>query len=85
MKISSSQIEKNRSKIRIEKPAIQNSEEEKLWHEVRKYAALIPFEPEPNLGRVFEIKEEIKKGTYLTNEVVEETAARLAARFMKRD
>ena len=85
MKISSGPIGKSRRRIRIEKPTIQNPEEEKLWHEVRKYAALIPFEAEPNLGRVREIKEEIKMGTYLTPEVIEETAARLAVRFMRKD
>ncbi len=73
----------NRRKIRIEKPAIQNSEEEKLWREVHKFAELIPFELEPNMGRLQEIKADIQKGTYLTPEVMEETAARLAIRFMK--
>ena len=85
MRISSELVGKNRRRIRIEKPTIRNPEEERLWREVRKYAALIPFEAEPNLGRVREIKEEIKKGTYLTPEVIEETAARLAVRFMRKD
>lgn len=73
----------NGRKIRIEKPVIRNSEEEKLWREVHKFAELIPFEPEPNMGRLHEIKSEIQKGTYLTPEVMEETCARLAIRFMK--
>ena len=76
-------LAKNNSKIRIEKPVIRNSEEERLWRDVHKFAELIPFEPEPNRDRVHEIKEEIKKGTYLVPEMVEETAARLAIRFMK--
>ena len=70
-------------KIRIEKPTIQNSEEEKLWREVHKFAELIPFEPEPNMGRLHEIKAEIQNGTYLTPDVIEETAARLVIRFMR--
>lgn len=70
-------------KIRIEKPTIRNPEEEKLWRDVDKYAKLIPFEPDPNMGRLEEIKEEIRKGTYITPEVIEETAARLAIRFIK--
>ena len=73
----------NRRKIKIEKPVIRNSEEEKLWREVHKFAELIPFEPEPNMGRLHEIRAEIQKGTYMTPEVLEETAARLAIRFMR--
>ena len=73
----------NGRKIRIEKPAIQNSEEEKLWRDVHKFAQLIPFEPDPNMGRADEIKAEIRNGTYLTPEVIEETAARLTIRFMR--
>lgn len=72
-------------RIRIEKPTIQNSEEENLWREVSKFVQLIPLEPEPNMGRLREIKEEIKKENYITPEVIEETAARLAIRFMKRE
>ena len=73
------------SKIRIEKPTIQSAEEERLWREVAYYVSLIPSEPEPNMGRAEEIKDEIKKGTYITPEVLEETAARLAIRFMKKE
>jgi hypothetical protein len=72
-------------KIRIEKPTIQTPQEEALWKEVKRYAHLIPQEADPNLGRVREIKEELKKGTYLTPEMIEETAARLAIRFMKKE
>lgn len=72
-------------RIQIQSPAIQTAEEEKLWREVAKFARLIPSEPDPNFGRLDEIKEEIKKGTYVTNEVIEETAARLAIRFMRRE
>lgn len=70
-------------KIQIRKPTIADSYDEGLWKEVRKYSKLIPFEPEPNMGRVQEIKDEIRKGTYLTSEIIESTAARLASRFMK--
>ena len=72
-------------KIRIQHPAIQSAEEEQLWRQVDKFVELIPSEPEPNFGRIDEIREEIKKGTYLTPEVIEETAARLAIRFMRRE
>ncbi len=71
------------SKIRIQKPTITNHEEERLWREVHRYAELIPAELEPNMGRLEELKEEIKKGTYITPEMIEETAARLAIRLIK--
>ena len=74
---------KRTRKIRIVKPVIQSREEEQLWIDVHKYAELIPSEPEPNMGRIDEIKEEIRNGTYLTDGVIEETAARLAIRFMR--
>ena len=75
----------NFRRIRIIKPVIRTAEEERLWREVHKFAELIPFELEPNMGRVREIKDELKKGTYMTQEIIEETAARLAVRFLNRD
>ena len=83
MRIPQGAERKNGQRIRIAKPAIQSREEENLWREVSKFVQLIPLEPEPNMGRLCEIKEEIRKGTYLTPEVIEETAARLAIRFIK--
>jgi hypothetical protein len=74
-----------KKRIKIQRPAIQSLEEEKMWREVAKFAELIPSEPDPNFGRLDEIKEEIKKGTYLTPQVIEETAARLAIRFTQRE
>ena len=74
---------KNSRRIKIEKPFIRTPEEEILWREVNKYAQLIPFEPDPNMGSIEEIKEQIKKGSYMTPQVIEETAARLAIRFMR--
>lgn len=72
-------------RIRIARPIVEHYEDEGLWSEVKKFADLIPSEPEPNFSRVREIKDELKKGTYFTNEVIEETAARLAIRFMTRE
>ena len=85
MKTSVNPVGKNRRRVQIQKPTIQNSEEEKIWQEVRKYASLIPLEAEPNIGRVQEIKEEIRGGAYLTPEILAETAVRLAIRFMKKE
>lgn len=56
-----------------------------VQEEVRKYTRYLPQVAEPNLARVREIKEEIQKGTYLTREVVEETASRLVLRFLRRE
>ena len=74
---------KPRRKIQIQQPTIRNADEERLWGEVAHYASLIPHEPDPNFSRVQEIKEELASGTYLTGEIIEETAARLAIRFMR--
>ena len=40
--------------------------------------------PEPNFGRIQELKEKIKKKTLLTKEAIEEAAERLAERFLGR-
>ena len=74
---------KQNPKFRIEKPRIQSSEEEVLWRDVAKFAKLIPEAADPNLGRIQEIKDEIRNGTYLTSDKIEETVARLAIRFMR--
>ncbi len=83
--MSNSSAETKIHKVRIEKPAIQTPEEERLWRDVARFAKLIPFEPNPNLGRVNEIREAIQKGNYLIPEMIEETAARLAIRFMRKE
>ena len=72
-------------KVAVQEPTIQTLEDERLWQDVERFSRLIPSEPEPNMGRVQEIKDEIQKGTYITAEVLEETSARLAIRFMKKE
>ena len=76
---------RHRRRIRVQRPAIEHGEDESVWAEVRKYAKLIPSEPDPNMGRLEEIREDIEKGTYLTPEVMEETVARLVIRFMTKE
>ena len=56
-----------------------------VQEEIRKYTRYLPQVAEPNLARVREIKEQIQKGTYLTRELIEETAARLVLRFLRRE
>lgn len=85
MKAAGYPVGKNRPRIRIQKPTIEYPAEETLWEEVRKFAKMVPSEPDPNMGRVQEIKEEIRRGTYLTPEILEETAARLAIRFLQKE
>ena len=58
---------------------------EEIQEEVRKYAKLLPNVPDPNLGRVQEIREEIQKGTYLSREFIEEAASRLLLRFLRKE
>jgi len=72
-------------RITIVKPTAELGENDRLWQEIQKYKDLIPSAPNPNLGRVEELKEEISKGNYVTPEVLEETAARLALRFMRKE
>lgn len=76
--------EKRKLPFRIQSPS-DKAMTPKDREEVRKYLRLIPTEPEPNLGRVREIKEEIKKGTYLTREMIEEAAMQLALRLLRKD
>ena len=76
--------ETKRPKFRIQAPS-EKTNAQKDREEVRKYLRLIPTEAEPNLGRVREIKEEIKKGTYLTREMIEEAAMQLAIRLLRKE
>lgn len=71
--------------IKIEGPTLRDPETEIRLREARKFLPLIPHEAEPNFGRVRELKDEIKKGTYVTRDVIEETSARLTIRFMRRE
>jgi len=70
-------------RIRIEKPLVQGEEAEGLLSEAARFSRMVPQAPNPNLGRVKEIKDQIRKGNYLTPEVLEETAAHLTLRFMR--
>ena len=76
--------ETKKSQFRIQAP-IEKTNAEKDREDIRKYLRLIPTEAEPSLGRVREIKEEIKKGTYLTREIIEEAAMQLALRLLRKE
>lgn len=86
MKMDGDDFQQARNKkIKIARPAVETGEDESLWQEIRKFMRLIPHAPEPNLGRMMEIRDEIRKGTYNSSRVIEETAARLAIRFMTKE
>lgn len=63
----------------------QESVQGKIQEEVRRYLRFLPQVADPNLGRVQEIREEIQKGGYPTREIIEETATRLALRFLRKE
>ena len=77
-------VAEKRPKFRIQSPS-EKTGAAKDREDVRKYLRLIPTEAEPNLGRVREIKEEIKRGTYLTREIIEEAAMQLAIRLLRKE
>ena len=56
-----------------------------LKKEVEKYKRLIEDVSEPNCGRIKELKEAIRKGTFLTKEAIMESAERIAARFLGKE
>jgi len=75
-----------KERIRIEPPSVQDPGFARQKDEVRKYLKMIPDEPEPNLGRVYEIKQKIKDRSYFEPEAmrrrVEGAAAHLTMRFL---
>lgn len=85
MSQSDQEYQQQSKRIKIVKPTAEYGENDYLWQMVQKYSNLIPSAPNPNLGRVAELKEEISKGNYITSEVLEETAARLTMRFMRKE
>ena len=70
-----------RPKFKIEPPRAALPSKKSLHSDIKKYLDMIPHEPEPNLGRVYEIKQEIKKGRYPTQEMIDEAAHHLAMRL----
>ena len=65
--------------------SMQERGEGDLKNEIEKYKRLIEDIPDPNCGRIQELREAIKKGTFLTKEAILETAERIAARFLGKE
>ena len=54
------------------------SQKQEIEHFKRKLREI----PDPNYGRIQELREKIKKKTFLTREAIEEAAERIAERFL---
>ncbi len=70
-------------KFKIEPPRAALPKKNASQNDLKRYVDMIPHEPEPNLGRVFEIKQEIRKGRYPTQEMIDEAAHHLAMRLAR--
>ena len=55
-----------------------------LKQEIERFKRELRDIPEPNFGRIQELKEKIKKKSLLTREAMEEAAERIAERFLGR-
>ncbi len=53
-----------------------------LKQEIERFKRELKEIPEPNFGRIQELKDKIKKKTLITKEAIEETAERLLERFL---
>lgn len=60
---------------------MKNTTNPNLKQEIERFKRELKEIPEPNCGRIQELKEKIKKKTLLTKEAIEETAERIAERF----
>lgn len=55
-----------------------------LKQEVERFKRELAKIPDPNCGRIEELKEKIRNKTLITKEAIEEAAERLAERFLGR-
>lgn len=55
-----------------------------LKQEVERFKRELQKLPDPNFGRIGELKEKIKNKTLITKEAIEEAAERIAERFLGR-
>lgn len=72
-----------RPKFKIEPPQAALPSKNTAHRDVKRYVDMIPHVAEPNLGRVFEIKQEIRKGRYPTQAMIDEAAHHLAMRLAR--
>ena len=53
--------------------------------EIERLKRMLRNVPEPNFGRIQELREKVKKKALITKEALEEAAERLAQRFLGKD
>ncbi len=63
------------------KPSWNVSEAEYLLETVIRFKKEMKHIPEPNEGRIQELKDAIKKGNFVTDEMINEVAAKMAHIF----
>ena len=68
-----------------ESKAMTHSPDGPTQEEIQRYIRELKQVPEPNCGRIQELREKIKNKTLVTKEAVEEAAMRLAARFLGKE
>ncbi|MBI4972119.1 MAG: hypothetical protein HZC17_09890 [Candidatus Omnitrophica bacterium] len=64
------------------KPSLNVSEAEYLLEAVMRLKKEMEHIPGPNEGRIQELKEAIRKGTFVTDEMIDEVAAKIAHIFL---
>lgn len=64
------------------KPSLNVSEAEYLLEAVMRMKREMHQIPDPNEGRIQELKDSIKKGTFLTDDMIDEVAAKIAHIFL---
>ena len=60
---------------------MKDADNPSLRQEIERFKRELKQIPDPNFGRIQELKEKIRKKTLLTKEAIEETAERIAERF----
>ena len=69
----------------LEGVQMKEEKDANLKRDIERHKRLLRDVPEPNCGRIQELKEKIRKKTLITKEAIEECAERLADRFLGRD
>ena len=61
---------------------MKNAGNSSLKQEIERLKRKLKDIPDPNFGRIQELKEKIRKKTLITKEAIEEAAERLAEKFL---
>ena len=64
---------------------MKNSDSPNLKQEIDRLKRKLKDISDPNVGRIQELRDKIKKKTLITKEAIEEAAERLAERFLGKD